>query len=167
MKAVNKPRRWQSFGMVGISFAVMLAVGHPYLAISEDSEAFKPGLGEIMTLTQMRHEKLWFAGLNENWDLARYELDELHEGFADALKFHPNHEKIGKPTASVLPVFINAQLAELAKAVDAADQNAFATAFDNLTAGCNGCHQATNHGFIVIRRPTASSYPNQDFTARK
>jgi hypothetical protein len=37
-----------------------------------------------MTLTQMRHAKLWFAGQAANWPLAAYELDELHEGMQDA-----------------------------------------------------------------------------------
>src|SRR5262249_32601960 len=51
--------------------------------------AYTPGLGEIMTLTQMRHSKLWFAGEAANWPLASYELDELHEGMDDAATFHP------------------------------------------------------------------------------
>ena len=40
-----------------------------------------PGLGEIMTLQQLRHIKLWFAGHGGNWPLADYELDDLGEGF--------------------------------------------------------------------------------------
>ena len=60
---------------------------------------FTPGLGEIMTMTQMRHAKLWFAGTAGNWPLASYELDELDEGMQDAATFHrglqclsPGHE---------------------------------------------------------------------------
>jgi len=41
--------------------------------------AYTPGLGEIMTLQQMRHLKLWYAGQAGNWDLALYEVDELGE----------------------------------------------------------------------------------------
>src|ERR1700692_621005 len=48
-------------------------------------EPYAPGLGEIMTLTQMRHLKLWLAGAAKNWELADYELDELKEGFDDAI----------------------------------------------------------------------------------
>ena len=40
-----------------------------------------------MTLTQMRHAKLWFAGQAANWSLAAYELDELNEGMQDAATF--------------------------------------------------------------------------------
>ena len=56
------------------------------------NEPCAPGLGEIMTLTQMRHAKLWFAGEAGNWPLASYELHELKEGFADAVKHHPTHK---------------------------------------------------------------------------
>ncbi|PYR25901.1 MAG: hypothetical protein DMF98_10670, partial [Acidobacteria bacterium] len=45
------------------------------------ADAYVPGLGEMMSLQQMRHVKLWFAGQAENWDLAAYEVDELGEGF--------------------------------------------------------------------------------------
>jgi hypothetical protein len=51
------------------------------------SEAYAPGLGELMTLQQMRHTKLWLAGQAGNWELAAYELDELGEGFDDVVKF--------------------------------------------------------------------------------
>ena len=57
-------------------------------------ESFNPGLGEIMSLTAMRHAKIWFAGQAENWALATYELDELKEGFEDAELFHPTHKHL-------------------------------------------------------------------------
>ena len=33
-------------------------------------KTYKPGLGEFMTGIQMHHAKLWFAGQNQNWQLA-------------------------------------------------------------------------------------------------
>ena len=41
-----------------------------------------------------------------------------------------------------------------------------AAAFDQLTAACNACHEAANRGFIVIRRPATSQFPNQSFAPR-
>src|SRR5262250_1588155 len=52
-------------------------------------ETYASGLGEIMSLQQMRHLKLWLAGAAKNWPLADYELDELKEGFDDVIKFFP------------------------------------------------------------------------------
>ena len=39
-----------------------------------------------MTLQQLRHIKLWFAGRAGNWRLADYEIGELQEGFGDVDK---------------------------------------------------------------------------------
>src|SRR5450755_1008284 len=58
---------------------------------------YMPGLGEIMTLQQMRHTKLWLAGEAGNWDLSAYEVKELGEGFDDIITFDPTHE--GSPIA--------------------------------------------------------------------
>src|SRR5262249_8005861 len=51
-------------------------------------EPYEPGLGEFMTATQLRHAKLWFAGKQNNWDLAAYEIDEIKEGLEDAARLH-------------------------------------------------------------------------------
>ena len=46
----------------------------------------------------------------------------------------------------------------------AQNQDAFVKAFDTVTAACNSCHQATNSGFNVVRRPADRSwFSNQDF----
>lgn len=74
------------------------------------SEPYVVGFGEIMGLTQMRHAKLWFAGQAQNWPLAPYELDELNEGFADAMKFHPQHKSVPMPLAHMFPQFIDAPI---------------------------------------------------------
>ena len=128
-------------------------------------ETYASGLGEIMSLQQMRHLKLWFAGQAKNWALADYELDELKEGFDDVIKFFPVKDdmKIGDMAGStVVPV-----LPQVKSAIDAKDAGKFAAAFDKLTAACNACHQAANHAFIVIQRPTTSPYTNQSFAPKK
>ncbi len=124
---------------------------------------YTPGLGEIMTLTQMRHAKLWFAGQNANWQLASYELDELNEGLEDAAKFHPTHKDADLPIPQLIDKIMKAPIGQLEEAVKAQDQNRFTKAFDSLTEGCNSCHQATKFGFNVVTRPTANTYTNQVF----
>jgi hypothetical protein len=147
-------------------FAVLaLALVLPAQAAEPAKESYASGLGEIMSLQQMRHLKLWFAGAAKNWPLADYELDELKEGFDDVIKFFPVKDdmKIADMAQSTaVPV-----LDDVKKAIDAKDGTKFAAAFDKLTAACNACHEATNHGFIVIQRPTSSPYTNQSFTPKK
>ena len=45
--------------------------------LKDMKEKYRPGLGEIMSGIQTHHAKLWFAGINENWKLADYEVKEL------------------------------------------------------------------------------------------
>ena len=125
--------------------------------------AFTPGLGEIMTLTQMRHAKLWLAGQAANWPLASYELDELQEGMQDAATFHPTHKDAELPIPELIDKMMKDPIQRLEKAVAARDSTEFTQSFDALTEACNACHRATKFGFNVVTRPTANPYPNQSF----
>jgi len=116
------------------------------------------GLGEIMTLQQLRHIKLWFAGHAGNWALADYEVGELNEGFEEVDKL------LGGGTVDKM---VGAPLKELQKAVDDKNSTAFAAAYDRLSAGCNACHHALDHAFIVIQRPTTLPYSDQGFAPAK
>ncbi len=150
--------------------ALALALFAPARAAEEAQtpaakETYASGLGEIMSLQQMRHLKLWFAGAAKNWALADYELDELKEGFDDVIKFFPKKDDMPidqMAGSTVVPV-----LPDVKSAIDAHDGAKFVAAFDKLTAACNSCHQASNHPFIVIQRPVASPYSNQSFTPKK
>jgi hypothetical protein len=146
-------------------FAAAVVLALP-LAASAEQKPFTPGLGEIMTLQQMRHMKLWFAGRSGNWDLADYELDELKEGFEDITKYYPVKDDV--PTGTMAEAIIAKEVADLAKLIEAKDKKHFVSAFDRLTASCNACHQASKKDFIKIQRPAGNPYTNQSFApARK
>src|SRR5216110_2272082 len=134
--------------MIRIAFAAALFL-LPLAASAEQNEPFKPGLGEIMTLQQMRHLKLWLAMQAGNWALADYELDELKEGFEDITKYYPTKDDVPVGT--------------MAEAIEAKDKKNFAGGFDRLTASCNACHQASKKDFIRIQRPAGNPYTNQSF----
>jgi hypothetical protein len=122
------------------------------------SDAMVPGLGEIMTLQQLRHIKLWFAGHNGNWPLADYEVGELEEGFDDVTKL------LGP---GIVDKQVGGPIKALEKAVADKNHPAFETAFDSLSAGCNSCHRTLDHGFIAIQRPTLLPYSDQNFVPQK
>jgi cytochrome c553 len=138
----------------------------PSVVSAEQNEPFKPGLGEIMTLQQMRHLKLWFAVQSANWGLADYELDELKEGFEDITKYYPVKDDV--PTGTMAEAILAKEVVDLAKAIEGKDKRAVTSAFDRLTASCNACHQASKKDFIRIQRPAGNPYTNQSFApARK
>ena len=43
----------------------------------------------------------------------------------------------------------------------------FTRAFDELTAGCNGCHQTLDHAYIRIQRPARFPYSDQAVAPEK
>ncbi len=145
------------------SGALMLLAGFSSCRREPATPAFTPGLGEIMTLTQMRHAKLWLAGQAGNWPLATYELDELNEGMQDAATFHPTHKDAPLPIPALIDKMMKDPLLQLEKAIGAHDKSGFTQAFDALTEACNACHRATNFGFNVVTRPAANPYVNQTF----
>src|ERR1017187_2270390 len=54
----------------------------------------KPGLGEMMSMIQLHHEKLWFAGINANWKLADFEINEIKEAVAQAAAVETDRPEI-------------------------------------------------------------------------
>src|SRR5262245_26227928 len=129
--------------------------------------SYVPDLGEQMTFQQMRHAKPWLAADAGNWDLARYELDEIKEAFAAIAKIHPTWKDAPVPIDQAIETMLTDPLKKLDDAVTAKDKRAFAAAFDTLTEGCNACHQATNHGFNVVQKPKTNPFPNQNFAPPK
>jgi cytochrome c553 len=119
-------------------------------------DTYVPTLGDIMGATQLRHFKLWYAGKLRNWELASYELGQIEDSLINAARLYQNIpvEKIN---------MIQQPLITLAGAIKAKDGARFASAFANLTAACNSCHEAAQVGFITIQVPTASPFSNQSF----
>jgi hypothetical protein len=128
--------------------------------------AFHPGLGDLMTaFVQPRHIKLGLAGTQQNWIYAAYELNELREAFDDVAEMVPKYRNMSIP--DTIAASIKEPLAALGAAIKAKDTSQFNTTYAQLTAGCNACHQSAEKGMIVIRVPTVSAFPDQDFSPSK
>ena len=128
-------------------------------------KSYIPGLEQFMGTIQRQHAKLWLAAKARNWELAAYQLGELKEVMSDVQDLVPDYKTL--PIGQMIDAVTTGPIAELEKAVDARDGKAFAAGFDMLTASCNSCHDAAGRGFIVIRRPTRSTFTNQVFEPRK
>jgi hypothetical protein len=113
-----------------------------------------PELGAQMLELQIRHARLWQAGEAQNWMLSQFQLAELRESFAGIVESNGEHAALQPNKLSdVMPAMTDPPLAQLQAAIDAHDKAKFEAAFDALSAGCNACHAAADHGFLVIQRP--------------
>jgi hypothetical protein len=127
---------------------------------------FNPQMGALMgMLIQPRHAKLGLAGKMENWPLAGYALRELKQGFAVTARAVPRLE--GRPVADLFEAAVSHPLTLLDYAIKLRFRSQFDEAYEGLTKGCNACHAMTSHGFIVIKAPDASPFPDQEFTPKQ
>ena len=120
-------------------------------------ETYKPGFGEFMSGIQMHHAKLWFAGQNQNWSLADFEIHEIQESLEDIQKFcsdRPETKSIG---------MINVPIDSVSNAIQQKNPESFKSSFILLTNTCNNCHRETEHAFNVVTIPTNLPVTNQDF----
>jgi hypothetical protein len=163
-------QRFTFRAVLAVAVASFAATGHaqtnpPAPAAPELPKSYFPGLGEFMGRVQVDHAKLWLAGETRNWDLAAYELGELKEVFADVQDLLPRYQNI--PVGEMIDAIMTSTIAQMESSIAAKDFGKFSASFDKLTEACNSCHQAANHPYIAIRRPTQSNFSNQDFLPRK
>ncbi|AYD48641.1 hypothetical protein [Arachidicoccus soli] len=124
---------------------------------SLQANAYKPGFGEFMSSIQVHHNKLWFAGQNQNWELADFEINEIKESLANIKKFCTD-----RPETNSIDM-IEQPLQNLSDAIQQKNKTEFINRYTILTATCNSCHQATKHGFNVITIPTTPPFSDQSF----
>lgn len=126
---------------------------------------FQMSMGDMMnTLVQPRHAKLGLAGKAENWPLAGYAIREVQQAFTAISKSIPRWR--GLPVPALVEAAVDQPIKAVAAAIKQQDAQQFATAYGQLTQGCNACHATADHPFVVIKEPDASNFPNQDFGTR-
>jgi len=140
-----------------IAFPVGLSLG----AAAQERDPTLPSLSDLMTLTQLRHYKLWYAERADNWRLANYELDQFITTVDRITKLYPGASAVAQ--ANTIREKTYPALSELRKAINDKDSSRFEAAYKQITASCNQCHQAADVGFIVVQVPTRSPFSNQDF----
>ncbi len=128
---------------------------------SQLANTYKPGFGEFMSSIQIHHNKLWFAGKNENWKLADFEIHEIMENI-DAIKMYQKERKESKVIDVIGPA-----LDSMKTAIQQKDPVAFKNSYILLTNTCNSCHRATAFEFNVVKIPDSPPFSNQDFKLPK
>jgi cytochrome c553 len=121
-------------------------------------ERFVPRLNDMMVATQLRHFKLWYAGIVQNWPLANYELTQIRDAITDTERLFANKG------GSTMSAMMMPPTDDVADAIKAKDGNKFTSAFTKLTVACNSCHESAGFGFIKIRVPRLSPLETSPFS---
>ena len=121
------------------------------------ADTYKPGFGEFMSSIQIHHAKLWFAGQNQNWKLADFEINEIKESLDDISKYCT--DRIESKSLEM----IKNPLDSVGNAIQHQNLQQFKSTYILLTNTCNNCHQQTEHEFNVITIPKTPPVSNQKF----
>ncbi|MBO9202611.1 MULTISPECIES: hypothetical protein [Niastella] len=151
-----------------LSLIILAACNHPKNDVKQLQEqidslqnkldnSYKPGFGEFMSSIQMHHAKLWFAGTNNNWKLADFEVHEIQEALEAIQQFNTD-----RPEAKEIGM-INPAIDSVNSAIKQLNQQLFRSSYILLTNTCNNCHRATQHEFNVITIPANPPISNQNF----
>lgn len=105
------------------------------------------GLDLAMIEADYRYQELFWAGKDNNWDYASYQLDKIKLTIENALQRRPKR-------ANSAENFLHTVLPEMKKSLESKDSILFNENFIVLTAGCNSCHIKEKLSFFTVKPPT-------------
>jgi hypothetical protein len=162
----------RSVALLAIPSTITLCIGlaaspadaaEPDATSPSQANQYLPSISDLMIATiQPRHNRLWQAAQKKNWAFAAYELGNLRGAFKRLGEAYPTEHDI--PFPDMISSVTEQPFEEINSAIEAKDEVGFIKAYADLTTGCNACHQALNHGVVVIRTPSGTSASDQDFT---
>jgi hypothetical protein len=122
-------------------------------AVPSPHTEYLPSISDLMIATiQPRHDRLWSAEQDGDWEFAAYELGNLGGAFKRLGQAHPTEHDISFP--DMINSVTEQPFKELDSAIKSKESVTFAKAYADLTDACNSCHQALNHGVVQIRVPS-------------
>jgi len=105
------------------------------------------GFDNAMVETAYRYQELYWAGQDENWDYAKYQIEKIKLTIENGLQRRPKRAKSAEH-------FLTFTLPEMLKAVKSKDTAVFNSGFQFLRTACKNCHVMENVPFIQSIIPT-------------
>jgi hypothetical protein len=109
---------------------------------------------------------LWFAGQNDNWDLAQFYWNEVRSHLHWAVRIIPvrkDNEGNDVKLEEILAAFENGPLKQLNDTIASKDRSQFEQAYRATIEGCYSCHKASDKPFIRPQVPTEPETPVINF----
>ena len=110
------------------------------------------GFDLAMKETGYRYQELYWAGKDENWEYAAYQVEKIRKAIENGLERRPKR-------AASAEQFINETLPEMGRAVMSRDTVVFSRAFRTLTLSCNNCHTMEKVPFFTVKEPVYRQSP--------
>jgi hypothetical protein len=110
------------------------------------------GFDNAMVETGYRYQELYWAGQDENWEYAAYQLEKIKVAIENGLQRRPKR-------AQSAANFLNQALPEVQSSVAIKNTVIFNENFQLLTTHCNSCHAKEGVPFFTVKVPTERQSP--------
>lgn len=122
------------------------------------SEKFETIAGQLrgfdvaMVEVGYRYQELYWAGQDENWDYANYQLEKIEVAIKNGFERRPKRAESGRH-------FLNSVLPEMTNTIKSRDTVEFNKFFIMLTSNCNSCHTMEKVPFFTVKIPEERQSP--------
>src|SRR5690606_35301882 len=110
------------------------------------------GFDNAMVETGYRYQELFWAGQDENWEYADYQLEKIKVTIENGIDRRPKRVESAKH-------FLTNVLPEMKKSLESKDTSVFNISFQVLTIQCNSCHAMEKVSFFNVQIPTQRQSP--------
>ncbi len=110
------------------------------------------GFDMTMVETGYRYQELYWAGQDENWEYAQYQIQKIRKTINYGLQRRPKRSESAQH-------FLDVSLPEMERAIDLKDTVEFDNSFNLFTNACNNCHTKEQVPFFSVQTPTIRQSP--------
>ena len=104
------------------------------------------GLDVAMVEIGYRYQELYWAGQDDNWEYASYQLDKIKLSLTNSIERRPLRKEFGN-------YFLENDFPLMGEAVSKKDTTVFNDAFQIFTLSCNSCHAKEKVPFFNVTIP--------------
>jgi hypothetical protein len=105
------------------------------------------GFDMAMVETGYRYQQLYWAGEDQNWGYADYQLQKIRTAIESGIERRPRRAASSK-------TFLSSTMPAMGEAIERKSQILFRERFAEFTAACNACHAAEKVEFARVVTPT-------------
>lgn len=111
------------------------------------------GFGTAMVEVAYRYQELYWAGQDENWEYADYQLEHIEEAMEAGFVRRPSRERAAEH-------FMTYTIVEMENAIESEDKDIFNEKFEQMRMDCKSCHNMEKVPFINVTIPQLRTVPS-------
>lgn len=126
-------------------------VGNEKQQIKTIEKQFR-GFDMAMVETGYRYQELYWAGQDQNWEYAQYQIEKIEKAIKNGLERRPKR-------AESAQFFLDQILPKMEASITSHDSTEFNKQFTTLTNNCNACHAMEQVSYFKVKPPLHRQSP--------